>query len=80
MLISIKTLIVAGIAFLAVSTTLAKAETNSMATIGPGFLKTNGEFVTIGDIMVKTNSRLNTEEFKEFHWRDYQLMNIENSG
>ena len=79
MLISIKTLIVAGIAFLAVSTTLAKAETNSMATIGPGFLKTNGEFVTIGDIMIKTNSPGNTDEFKQYRWRVHQLDKFWNS-
>lgn len=43
-----------------------------------GFVKTNGEWVTIGGIMVKTN--LNSDEFKEFKWRDEQLMEIANSG
>ncbi|HZF01755.1 MAG TPA: TlpA disulfide reductase family protein [Methylomirabilota bacterium] len=45
-----------------------------------GFVKTNGEWVTIGGIMVKTNSPLNTDYFKQFKWRDEQLDKIMNSG
>ncbi len=44
------------------------------------FVKTNGEDVTIGNIMVKTNSPLNTDYFKQFKWRENQLMKIANSG
>ena len=38
------------------------------------FVKTNGEDVTIGNIIVKTNSPMNTAEFKKFMWRENQLM------
>ncbi|MGP8020541.1 MAG: TlpA family protein disulfide reductase [Limisphaerales bacterium] len=47
--------------------------------IKEGFVKTNGEFVTIGTIMIKTNSPLNTDEFKSFMWREEQLLEIANS-
>ena len=43
------------------------------------FLKTNGEYVTIGKIMVKTNSPLNTDYFKQFKWREDELWKIQNS-
>jgi len=45
----------------------------------PNYLKTNGEYVTIGNIMVETNSPLNTDYFKQFMWREDQLMKIANS-
>lgn len=41
----------------------AQAETNSMA-IKEGFVKTNGEYVEIGSFAFRTNSALNTDEFK----------------
>ena len=57
----------------------AQTESNSMA-IKEGFIKTNGDIVIIGNIEFKTNSPLNTDEFKRFRWRDQQLMEIANSG
>lgn len=59
---------------------LAHAETNSTTGWGNGFVKTNGEFVTIGGIMVETNSPLNTDYFKLFMWKEDQLMRIAESG
>jgi Redoxin len=53
-----------------------KQETPPMAK---NFVQTNGEFVKIGGISVKTNSPLNTERFKQFKWRDDQLFKILNS-
>jgi thiol-disulfide isomerase/thioredoxin len=47
---------------------------------GEGFVKTNGEYVTIGNAMFKTNSPANTDEFKHYMWRDQELMKIGNSG
>ncbi len=44
-----------------------------------GFLQTNGEFVKVGNIFVKTNSPLNTDEFKQFKWRSDELWKIQNS-
>ena len=44
------------------------------------FVQTNGDYVKIGGMLVKTNSPLNTHEFKQFRWRDQQLMTIMNSG
>lgn len=44
------------------------------------FLKTNGDYVNIGNIAVKTNSPLNTDEFKQYMWRVQQLHRIMNSG
>jgi peroxiredoxin len=58
----------------------AQAETNSAMGWGDGFVKTNGEYVIIGNIMVETNSPLNTDEFKQFRWRSDQLLKIMNSG
>ena len=58
----------------------AQSATQPAVAMDPGYLKTNGEYVTIGRIMVKTNSPLNTDEFKQFKWRDDQLMKINNSG
>ena len=40
------------------------------------FVQTNGEYVKIGNIMVKTNSPLNTTEFQQFRWRNQQLLKI----
>jgi len=53
-----------------------KQETPPMAK---NFVQTNGEYVKIGGISVKTNSPLNTERFKQFKWRDDQLWKILNS-
>ena len=44
------------------------------------FLKTNGDSVIIGNIAIKANSPLNTEEFKQYMWRVHQLLKIMNSG
>jgi peroxiredoxin len=57
----------------------AQTETNSAMGWGNGFVKTNGEYVTIGGIMVKTNSPLNTDYFKQFKWREDKLLKIQNS-
>ena len=43
------------------------------------YVKTNGQYVVIGNIMVETNSALVTDEFKQFKWRDELLMRIERS-
>ena len=47
---------------------------------GQGFSKTNGDFVSIGNIAIKTNSSLNTDEFKQYMWRVHLLDQIGNSG
>ena len=64
---------------LVVENLFAQVESNSTTGWGNGFVKTNGEFVTIGGIMVKTNSPLNTDYFKHFMWRENQLMTIADS-
>jgi peroxiredoxin len=64
---------------LAAGDLFAHAETNSAVAMDKNFLKTNGEYVTIGNISVKTNSPLNTDEFKQVMWRDQQLAKIMNS-
>jgi Redoxin len=43
------------------------------------FVETNGEYVTIGNILVKTNSPLNTDKFKQFKWREEELWKIKES-
>ena len=43
------------------------------------FVQTNGEYVKIGDIFVKTNSPLNTDKFKQFKWREDELWKVHNS-
>jgi peroxiredoxin len=58
----------------------ARSGTNSVAAMDNDYVKTNGQYVTIGNIMVETNSPLNTEEFKQYHWRVDQLHKIMNSG
>jgi peroxiredoxin len=58
----------------------AQAEDNSAKAMDEDFVKTNGEDVTIGNIIVKTNSPMNTAEFKKFMWRENQLMKIADSG
>jgi peroxiredoxin len=58
----------------------AQAETNSAMGWGNGFVKTNGEYVSIGNAMYETNSPANTDEYKHFMWRVYELMKIANSG
>jgi peroxiredoxin len=44
------------------------------------FIRTNGDNVIIGTIMIKTNSPLNTDEFKKFMLRENALLKIMNSG
>jgi len=58
----------------------AQTGTNSTTGWGNGFVKTNGQYVIIGNMMYDTNSPLNTDEFKHFMWRDYELMKIANSS
>jgi peroxiredoxin len=65
---------------LAASNLFAQAETNSAKGWGDGFVKTNGPYVTIGNMMYDTNSYADTDEFKHFMWRDYEVMRIANSG
>ena len=59
---------------------LAQTATNAVVPMDKDFVKTNGEYVAIGNIMVKTNSPLNTDEFKQFKWRQEQVMKIEMTG
>jgi peroxiredoxin len=42
----------------------------------PGYVKTNPPYVTIGNLMVLTNSPHDTDEFKQFKWRQ-ELMERE---
>ncbi len=58
----------------------AQTETNSAMGWGNGFVKTNRQYVTIGNAMYETNSPANTDEYKHFMWRAYELMKIANSG
>jgi peroxiredoxin len=44
--------------------------------MGKDFIQTNGDDVMIGDIIVKKDSPLNTDYFKQFIWREHQLMQI----
>lgn len=44
------------------------------------FLQTNGEFVKIGGIYVRTNSPLNTDDFKQYKWRVDQALALANSS
>ena len=55
------------------------AATNPKVTMDKNFVQTNGEFVKIGGIMVKTNSPLNTDYFKQLMWREQQLLKIMDS-
>jgi peroxiredoxin len=64
---------------LAAENLLAQAATNSVPDMDKDYVKTNGQYVTIGNIMVETNSPLNTDEFKQFKWRDELLMKLLNS-
>ena len=57
----------------------AQVATNFPAAMPPNYLKTNGENVTIGGIMVKTNSPLNTDYFKQFMWRESQVWKLGSS-
>lgn len=65
---------------LAAGDLFAQTETNSAAAKNNAFLKTNGDSVTIGNIIVKTNSPLNTDEFKQYMLRVDQLLKVMNSG
>lgn len=64
---------------LAAMNLFAQAETDSIASWGNGFVKTNGQYVTIGDAMFETNSPANTYAFKHYMWLNYQLMQVANS-
>jgi hypothetical protein len=50
-----------------------------VTTTSDAFIKTNGENVIIGNIMIKTNSPLNTDEFKRFKVQQNELYKIEES-
>jgi thiol-disulfide isomerase/thioredoxin len=67
------------IALLAAGSLFAQTGTNSGAAMDKDFVKTNGQYVTIGTMMYDTNSPLNTEEFKQYMWRVNQLHKIMNS-
>jgi thiol-disulfide isomerase/thioredoxin len=67
-------------AMFSASDLFAQAGTNSTMGWGDGFVKTNGEYVTIGNMMYATNSPANTDEFKHRMWRDDQVMKILGSG
>ena len=62
---------------LAVEKLLAQSTTNSVPPMEKDFLKTNGQYVIIANnIMVERNSPLDTDEFKQFKWRDELLMRL----
>jgi thiol-disulfide isomerase/thioredoxin len=67
-------------ALFSASNLFAQAGTNLPTGWGDGFVKTNGEYVTIGSMMYKTNSPSNTDEFKHYMWRVDQVMKIPGSG
>ena len=67
-------------AVLAADVLFAQAKTNLVAAMDKDFVKTNGQYVTIGNMMYDTNSPSNTEEFKQYMWRVYELTKINNSG
>jgi peroxiredoxin len=46
------------------------------APMKPDFVRTNDGWVAIDNIMVETNSPLNTAYFKQFKWREYELTQI----
>ncbi len=56
------------------------SQSQATTTMDKNFVQTNGEFVRIGGILVKTNSPLNTEAFKQYMRRNQQLRAIANSG
>jgi peroxiredoxin len=53
-----------------------RAQSNFSSAMPADYLKTNVGYVTIGNIMVKTNSPLNTEEYKQFKWRGELLRKV----
>lgn len=57
----------------------AQTQTNQISPMKTGFVKTNGENVTIGNIIVKAGSPLDTDYFKQFKWRQNQLMQLAES-
>lgn len=61
---------------------LPAEESFTWAPMESGFIRTNGEWVQFGKNgpLVKTNSPANTEEFKEFMWREHQLLELANVG
>ncbi|HEY5232367.1 MAG TPA: TlpA disulfide reductase family protein [Verrucomicrobiae bacterium] len=56
-----------------------KPEIN-FTTRNGAFIQTNSAYVIIGNIAIKTNSPLNTDEFKKFMLRENALEKIENSS
>jgi hypothetical protein len=50
-----------------------------MPPMAENFVQTNGEYVKIGGIYVKTNSPLNTDKFKQYKWREEELWKIKES-
>jgi peroxiredoxin len=65
---------------LAGSGLFAQTETNPIPAMNPGFVKTNGDFVIIGNMMIKTNSPSNTDELKQYRWRVELLNRVMNSS
>jgi len=63
-------------AVLAADVLFAQAKTNLVAAMDKDFVKTNGQYVTIGNMMYDTNSPSNTEEFKQYMWRVYELRKL----
>ncbi|MDE3100378.1 MAG: TlpA family protein disulfide reductase [Verrucomicrobiota bacterium] len=55
------------------------SQNETSPTMPKNFVQTNGEFVKIGGIMVKTNSPLDTDYFKQLMWRNQRLEKIMNS-
>ena len=51
-----------------------------VTTKNNAFIKTNGDNVIIGNIAIKTNSPLNTDEFKKYMSRVNELFKIRESG
>jgi thiol-disulfide isomerase/thioredoxin len=52
----------------------------NMPSMKADFVQTNGDEVTSGNIIVKIESPLNTDYFKQLMWRENQLMQILRSG
>ena len=67
------------LAMLVAGNLFAQVATNSITPMDKDYVKTNGQYVIIGNIMVETNSPLNTDEFKQFKWRDELLLRLLNS-
>jgi thiol-disulfide isomerase/thioredoxin len=66
-------------ALLAAGSLFAQSATNSVAPMDKDFVKTNGAYIIIGNVMVETNSPGNIAEFIQFKWREELLMRLLNS-